>query len=110
MAAPIFMDAWNTCVLSAGKPHAHKIPRFRGGNFGFFGGEGGKCRFDFHGREDFSDFLVVTKLQEHKSAILFEALKRLREAKPGGLQTRAFPTFFRERSRLCRVPFRDCSS
>ena len=34
----------------------------------------------------------------------------LREAKPGGFQTRVFPTFFRERSRLCRGPCRDCSS
>ena len=34
----------------------------------------------------------------------------LREAKPGGFQTAGFPTFFRERSGLCRGPFRDCSS
>ena len=34
----------------------------------------------------------------------------MREAKPGGFQTGGFPTFFRERSRLCRGPFRDCSS
>ena len=30
------------CVLSAGKTHAHKIPRFRGGGIlGFFWGGGG---------------------------------------------------------------------
>ena len=28
------------------KNHVHKIPRFRGGYFGFWGGEG-KCRFLF---------------------------------------------------------------
>ena len=36
--------------------------------------------------------------------------EELREAKPGCFQTRVFPHFFRERSRLCRGPFRDCSS
>ena len=34
------------------KTHVHKILRFRGG--GFWGG--GKCRFYFYGREDFSEF------------------------------------------------------
>ena len=36
-----FMGTWKNCVLSAGKTHVHKIPRFRGGGyFGFFlGGE-----------------------------------------------------------------------
>ena len=34
----------------------------------------------------------------------------LREANRGGLQTRGFPPFFRERSGLRRRPFRDCSS
>ena len=35
------------CILSAGKPQVHKIPRFRGGGvFWFFWG-GGKCRFIF---------------------------------------------------------------
>ena len=39
------------CVLSAGKTHVHKIPRFRRGEyFGFLGGE---CRYYFYGREDF---------------------------------------------------------
>ena len=56
-----FMGAWKhafplqeTCVPSAGKTHAHKILRFRGGVFGFFLG-GGECRFYFYGHEDFSD-------------------------------------------------------
>ena len=49
-----FMDAWKKCVLSAGKTHVRKIARFRGGDFGF--GGGGKCRFYFYGRADFSDF------------------------------------------------------
>ena len=31
-----FMDTWKKCLLSAGKTHVHKIPRFRGG---FGGGE-----------------------------------------------------------------------
>ena len=35
-----FMGAWKNCVLSSGKTHAYKIPRFWGGGgyFGFFGG------------------------------------------------------------------------
>ena len=33
------MGSWDFCLLSAGKdPHAHKIPRFRAGYFGFGGG------------------------------------------------------------------------
>ena len=36
------------------KSHVHKIPRFRGG--GILGFGGGKCRFYFYGREDFSEF------------------------------------------------------
>ena len=49
------MGAWKKCVLSAGKNPTQKIPRFRGGGgiLGFL--EGGKCRFYFYGREDFSE-------------------------------------------------------
>ena len=47
MAAPILW-APGKCVLSAGKTHAHKIPRFRGG--GVFGVlEGGRADFIFMG-------------------------------------------------------------
>ena len=49
-----FMDAWKKCGLSAGKTHVHNIPRFRGGGYFGFGGGGGKCRFYFYGRADFS--------------------------------------------------------
>ena len=47
-----FMGAWHFLVLSAGKPHAHKILRFRGGEGGcqgFLEG-GGKRQFYFYGR------------------------------------------------------------
>ena len=47
------------CVLSAGKTHVHKIPRFRGGGYFGFGG-GGECRFYFYGRADFSELLLAT--------------------------------------------------
>ena len=41
-------------VLSAGKTHVHKIPRFRGGG-GILGwGGGGECRFYFYGRAAFA--------------------------------------------------------
>ena len=53
MAAPILW-APGKCVLSAGKSHVHKIPRFGGGGILGLGG-GGKCRFYFYGRRDFSD-------------------------------------------------------
>ena len=46
-----FMDAWRKCVLSAGKPMSIKFRVLEGG----FGGGGGKCRFYFYGREDFSE-------------------------------------------------------
>ena len=36
-------------------PHAHKIPRFRGGDFGFFWKGGWKCQFYFYGHGDFPD-------------------------------------------------------
>ena len=47
-----FMGAWKKCVLSAGKPHAHKSPRFRkgGGILVFFwGGRAGSADFIFMG-------------------------------------------------------------
>ena len=45
------MDARKKCVLSAGKPMSIKFRVLEGG----FGGGGGKCRFYFYGREDFSE-------------------------------------------------------
>ena len=33
-----FMGAWKNCILSAGTPHAHKIPRFKGWVFFWRGG------------------------------------------------------------------------
>ena len=49
-----FMGASKKCALSAGKTNVHKIPRFKGGVFGVFGG-GGSADFYFYGRADFSD-------------------------------------------------------
>ena len=46
------MDTWKKSVLSAGKPVSVKFLLFRGG---FWGGGGGKCRFYFYGRADFSE-------------------------------------------------------
>ena len=44
------------------KTHVHKILRFRGGGIlGFWGG-GGKCRFYFYGRADFSDKNFIFRL------------------------------------------------
>ena len=44
------MSAWHFLVLSAGKPHAHKIPPFGGGCWGFLERGGGwKCQFYFMG-------------------------------------------------------------
>ena len=48
-----FMDAWKKCGLSAGKPMSIKF-RVLGGFWG-----GGKCRFYFYGRADFSDWRGV---------------------------------------------------
>ena len=41
------------------KTHVHKIPHFRGGFWGK--GGGGECRFYFYGREDFSDFFLLSE-------------------------------------------------
>ena len=48
-----FMDTWKKCVLSAGKPMSIKFCVL-GGVLG-----GGKCRFYFYGREDFSEKHLV---------------------------------------------------
>ena len=64
-------------------------------------------------------FGPVFRLSGEFSRTFFRTLKKtcfeisgveLREAKPGGFQTGGVPTLFRERSRLCCGPFRDCSS
>ena len=55
MAAPILWAPGKMRSFCR-KNHVHKIPRFRGGG-GYLGlgGGGGKCRFYFYGREDFSE-------------------------------------------------------
>ena len=53
--SPNFMDTWKKCVLSAGKPVSIKVLVLGGGGILGFGGGGGKCRFYFYGRADFSD-------------------------------------------------------
>ena len=50
-----FMGAWDLSFFSLENPYAHKIPRFRGGVVGFFGG-GWKCQFYFYGRGDVSEY------------------------------------------------------
>ena len=63
---PVILGAGNGCanfygrlaffVLSAGKPHAHKIPRVRGGGVvGVLEGGGGSANFIFMGVGIFSD-------------------------------------------------------
>ena len=49
-----FCGRLEKCVLSAGKTHVHKILVLGGGRFWVWGG-GGKCRFYFYGRADFSE-------------------------------------------------------
>ena len=65
-----FMDAWKKCVLFCRKNPVHKIPRFRGGVFWVLGG-GGKCRFYFYVRADFSErVLFLFSPRERESTIL----------------------------------------
>ena len=63
MAAPILWAPGIFWFFLLEKPHAHKIPPFRGGR-GFFGREGWKCQFYFYGRGDFSEKVpdIRTKL------------------------------------------------
>ena len=56
MAAPILWTPGKMRPFCR-KNHVHKIPRSWGGIWFFLGG--GKCRFCFYGREDFSDFWVT---------------------------------------------------
>ena len=56
-----------------------------------------------------SDVKLQLEQQQFQIATIWN-IASLREAKPGGFQTRGVSHFFRERSRLCRGPFRDCSS
>ena len=57
------MDTWKNCVLSAGKPLVHKIPRSVGGggrgNFGF--GGGGSADFIFMGAGIFLNFCSMNR-------------------------------------------------
>ena len=57
MAAPILWTPGKKRPCCR-KNHVHKIPPFRGGGILGFGG-GGKCRFYFYGREDFSEWRVL---------------------------------------------------
>ena len=50
-----FYGRLEKCVLSAGKTHVHKIPRFRGGGIFGFGG-GGSVDFIFMGARIFLNF------------------------------------------------------
>ena len=49
-----FYGRLEECVLSAGKPHVHKLPRFRGGVFWVWGG--GSADFIFMGARIFLPF------------------------------------------------------
>ena len=53
MAAPILWTPGKNAFFLQENLHVHKIPRFGGGGFWVWGG-GGKCRFYFYGRGDFS--------------------------------------------------------
>ena len=56
MAAPILWAPRISVFVLQENLHVHKIPPFRdGGVFWVLGGGGGKCRFYFYGRGDFSD-------------------------------------------------------
>ena len=64
MAAPMLWAPGKISFFLQENLHAHKIPRFGGGGYlGFWGGGWGKCRFYFHGREDFSDVWRVLILE-----------------------------------------------
>ena len=54
-AAPILWAPRISAFFLQENLHVHKIPRFLGGGVFGFGG-GGKCRFYFYGRGDFSEF------------------------------------------------------
>ena len=62
MAAPIWTPVKNAFFLQE-KPHVHKIPRFRGGDFGFWGG--GSSDFIFMGAAIFLN-TIRPQIQVHE--------------------------------------------
>ena len=68
-----FYGRLEECVLSAGKTHVHKIPRFGGGGY-FWVFLGGECRFYFYGRADFSE-TVLREIGGCPKGVLLRVLK-----------------------------------
>ena len=56
-----FYGRLEKCVLSAGKTWVHKIPRFRGGDFGFGGRGGGSADFIFMGAGIFLNWALLNR-------------------------------------------------
>ena len=89
-----FMGAWKNVFFLQENLHVHKIPRFRGGGyFVFFWG--GKCRFYFYGRGDFSD----ETWRPHKTLELFSA--RIGHLRPN-------PVLDKSRAPFKGLGFRNC--
>ena len=69
MAMPILWAPGIFWFFLLENPHAHKIPPFREGCWGFLEGGGGshrKCQFYFYGRGDFSELRSDTKMVSNK--------------------------------------------
>ena len=70
MAAPILRTPGKMRSFCR-KTCVHKIPRFRGGVIWVWGG-GGKCRFYFYGRADFSETIQLNVFQ---TQVFWKALR-----------------------------------
>ena len=62
MAAPILWARGKIAFFLQENPLSIKFLVLGGGYFGVLGGGG--CRFDFYGREDFSDFFLRPKIAD----------------------------------------------
>ena len=83
-AAPILWTPGNMRPFCR-KSHVHKIPCFRGG--GYLGGGGGKCRFYFYGREDFSEFWQKKIISRVTDGCLLLNNATFQSDKAGGTRT-----------------------
>ena len=89
--------------VSLRDPRGTTLPEALRGNLLLKGVLGGICRGLFKGKA------VGFRGSPRDFPKVFPVVSLLGEAKPG-VPSRGVSHFFRERSRLCRGPFRDCSS
>ena len=85
-----FMDTWKNAFCRK-KPMSIKFLVLGGGYFGFLGG-GGKCRFYFYGRADFSEFSQEPKAEPEPPEPFFRNRNRNRPSLLNCTETQKNPS------------------